>query len=304
MKLETLIYEKQDRIATVTLNRPHTGNAISVQLRDELDLVMDDLDDDDETRVLIIKANGNHFGTGYDLKEFSYLWDADSAINDIQRRPHRRNPVWSRREFHLPRERWMRLFRLRQCTIAVIHGHCVAGSLDLIGVCDIAFAADDALLGQPEARAMGQFHAFAMWPIHLGMRKTKEWLFTGDNMTETEAAEMGLVNRAVPRDGPEAVAWPMPNASPMSRWTRFTATRKSRTAGSKPLACKRLWLLPTASMRSALPGPAWMSLPKFGAKVACARQCACAMHPLRRTGPSGKPIRHRVPMANRLVTKA
>ena len=65
MKLETLIYEKADRIATVTLNRPHTGNAISRQLRDELDLVMDDLDEDDETRVLIIKANGNHFGTGY-----------------------------------------------------------------------------------------------------------------------------------------------------------------------------------------------------------------------------------------------
>jgi enoyl-CoA hydratase len=206
MQFETLIYEKADRIATVTLNRPHTGNAISVQLRDELDVVMDDLDQDDETRVLVIKANGAHFGTGYDLKEFSYLWDADSAINDVQRRPHRRNPVWSRREFHLSRERWMRLFRLRQCTIAVVHGHCVAGSLDLIGVCDIAFAAEDALLGQPEARAMGELHVFAMWPIHLGMRKTKEWLFTGDNMTGVEAAELGLVNRAVPRAELEAVA--------------------------------------------------------------------------------------------------
>ena len=75
MKFETLIYEKQDRIATVTLNRPHTGNAILVQLRDEIDLVMDDLEDDD-TRVLVIKANGNHFGTGNDLKEFSYLTEA------------------------------------------------------------------------------------------------------------------------------------------------------------------------------------------------------------------------------------
>lgn len=190
----------------MTLNRPHTGNALSRQLRNELDLVMDDLDEDDETRVLIIKAAGNHFSTGYDLKEFSYLWDAGSAINDVQRRPHRRSPVWSRREFHLSRERWMRLFRLRQATIAVVHGHCVAGGLDLVGVCDIAFAADDALLGQPEARAMGELHVFAFWPIHLGMRKTKEWLFTGDNMTGVEAAELGLVNRAVPRAEVEAVA--------------------------------------------------------------------------------------------------
>ena len=61
MELETLIYEKADRIATLTLNRPEKSNALSVKLRDELDLVLDDLDRDDDTRVLIIKANGNHF---------------------------------------------------------------------------------------------------------------------------------------------------------------------------------------------------------------------------------------------------
>ena len=204
--LETLIYNKEGRIATLTLNRPAKGNALSRQLRDELDLVLDDLDLDDETRVLIINANGNHFSTGYDLTEFSYLWDADSAIREEQTRPHRRAPVWSRREFHLSRERWMRLFRIRQATIGVVHGHCIAGGLDLIGVLDVVFAADDALLGQPEARAMGEIHTFGLWPIHLGMRKTKEWLFTGDNMTGAEAAEQGLVNRAVPRAEVEAVA--------------------------------------------------------------------------------------------------
>ena len=157
MDLETLIYKKEGRIATLTLNRAHKGNAISVQLRDELDLVMDDLDQDDKTRVLIIDAAGAHFSTGYDLNEFSYLWDADSAINDVQRRPHRQAPVWSRREFHLSRERWMRLFRLRQATIGVVHGHCVAGGLDLVGVREHAVPTrpigrflgklDDALLG-------------------------------------------------------------------------------------------------------------------------------------------------------------
>jgi enoyl-CoA hydratase len=206
MNLETLVYEKEGRIATVTLNRPEKGNALSRKLRDELDLVMDDLDMDDETRVLIVKANGDHFSTGYDLNEFSYLWDADSAINDVQRRPHRRAPVWSRREFHLSRERWLRLFRLRQATIGVVHGHCVAGGLDLMGVLDVVFVAEDARLGQPEARAMGEIHTFGLWPVHLGMRKTKEWLLTGDNMTGTEAAELGLANRAVPRDEVEAVA--------------------------------------------------------------------------------------------------
>ena len=57
---------------------------------------------------------------------------------------------------------------------------------------DIVFCADDALLGQPESRAMGEIHTFGLWPIHMGMRKTKEWLFTGDK--ECCNAEQNFTN--------------------------------------------------------------------------------------------------------------
>lgn len=107
---------------------------------------------------------------------------------------------WSRRNFYLSAERWMRLFNVRQCTIAQVHGHCAAGGVEFIGVCDIVFAAEDAQIGQPQARAMGHLHTFALWPIHIGMRKTKEWMFTGDFMSGIEAERMGLVNRAIPID--------------------------------------------------------------------------------------------------------
>ncbi len=211
MDLETLVYEKEERIATVTLNRPDLGNALSRQLRDELDLVLDDLDRDDDTRVLLIKANGDNFSTGYDLNEYAYLWapevmDTEEASREEDTRPHRRAPIWSRREFHESRERWMRLWRIRQATVACVHGHCVGGANDFIGVIDIVFAAEDARFGQPEARTMGEIHMFGMWPLHLGMRKTKEWLMTGDYMTGAEAGELGLVNRAVPAGELEAVA--------------------------------------------------------------------------------------------------
>jgi len=73
-------------------------------------------------------------------------------------------------------------------------------------VLDVVFAAEDAQFGQPEARTMGEIHTFGMWPVHLGMRRTKEWLFTGDSMTGVEAADLGLVNRAVPADEVMAVA--------------------------------------------------------------------------------------------------
>jgi enoyl-CoA hydratase len=198
MDFEHLIYEKNDRIATLTLNRPARGNALSRGVRAELDQVLDDLDSDDETRVLIVQSNGKNFCTGYDLTEWAYLWGTGVASRPEDSRPHRRAPIFSRREFHESRERWMRLWRIRQATIGVVQGACVAGGLDLAGVLDIVFAADDARFGQPEARTMGEIHMFGMWPVHLGMRKTKEWLFTGDEMTGLEAAELGLVNKAVP----------------------------------------------------------------------------------------------------------
>jgi enoyl-CoA hydratase len=205
---EHLIYEKQGRIATLTLNRPHRGNALCRALRDEMDLVLDDLDSDDDTRVLVVRSNGKNFCTGYDLTEWAYLWGtAETPSRPEDARPHRRAPIFSRREFHESRERWMRLWRIRQATIGVVKGACVAGGLDLAGVLDIVFAAEDARFGQPEARTMGEIHMFGMWPVHLGMRKTKEWLFTGDNMTGREAAELGLANRAVPREELEAVAY-------------------------------------------------------------------------------------------------
>ena len=107
---------------------------------------------------------------------------------------------WLRRQYQLSGERWLRLFNLRQCTIAQVHGYCLSGGADFIGVCDIAFAAEDAQIGQPQARALGHLHTFALWPIHIGMRKTKEWMFTGNNMSGTEAERIGLINRAVPLD--------------------------------------------------------------------------------------------------------
>ena len=207
MDLEFLIYEKDGRIASLTLNRPDRGNALSRGLRRELDLVLDDLDSDDDTRVLVVKSNGKNFCTGYDLAEWAYLWDENVASRPEDERLHRRHPIWSRREFPESRERWMRLWRTRQATVGAVRGDCVAGGLDLLGVLDVAFAAEDARFGQPEARRMGEIHTFGMWPLHLGMRRTKEWLLTGDNMTGVEAAEYGLVNRAVPADEVEAVAY-------------------------------------------------------------------------------------------------
>jgi enoyl-CoA hydratase len=198
MDLSTLTYEKDGHVATVTLNRPEAANAISGTMRDELDLIMDDLEVDDEIRAVVVKANGSSFCSGYDMLGGT----RDGAAYSREKR----SASWVRRNFHLSRERWLRVWRVRQVTIGVVHGNCLAGGVDLIGALDLVFAAEDALIGQPQGRAMGELHIFGMWPVHLGMRRSKEWLFTGDSMTGKEAAEIGLVNRAVPVEEVEAVA--------------------------------------------------------------------------------------------------
>jgi enoyl-CoA hydratase len=191
-RLQYLIYEKdpEQMIATVTLNRPEKLNALNIGMRDEIDAIVRDLEADEVTKVVIFKAAGSSFCGGYDLKEIeSFNWKGQKT-----------DPSVTRRAIRMSQERWMRLWNVRQVTIAQVHGYCLVGGIDLIAVCDLVFAADDAQFGQPQARRQGLIHTLGMYPIYIGPRKAKEWAFTGEAMSGTEAERLGLINRAVPRD--------------------------------------------------------------------------------------------------------
>ena len=191
-ELQCLIYEKDPKrmIATVTLNRPEKLNALTVQLRDELDAVVNDLEADEVTKVVVIKGAGRSFCGGYDLAE----------IENFNWKGKRTDPNVTRRVIRMSQERWMRLWNVRQVTIAQVHGYCLVGGIDLIAVCDLVFAADDAQFGQPQARRQGLIHTLGMYPIYIGPRKAKEFAFTGEAMSGIEAERLGLINHSVPLD--------------------------------------------------------------------------------------------------------
>jgi enoyl-CoA hydratase len=88
--------------------------------------------------------------------------------------------------------------------IAQVHGYCLAGATELAGHCDIVFASEDALFGHPAGRAVGILPTLSMWPILMGPRKAKEYLFTGDSMSAREALDWHLVNRIFPKEQLEA----------------------------------------------------------------------------------------------------
>ena len=97
-------------------------------------------------------------------------------------------------------DRWLWMWNYRKPVIAQTHGYCLSGGLDLIGACDIVFAAEGTLFGHPAARGMGIPVTLGMMPMKIGAAATKELLFTGDTIDAAEAERIGLIAHVVPAD--------------------------------------------------------------------------------------------------------
>jgi enoyl-CoA hydratase len=185
-----VIYEKRDKIARIILNRPEKLNAISDALRSDLEAACAEVESDRDVSVLIIKGAGRAFCAGYDIGP------AGDALN-----AELTHTVSTDRERLLRSgERWLSLWSMPKPTIAQVHGYCLAGGNEIAGICDLVIAAEDAIFGQPNGRRLGIAPTLGLWPLLIGMRRTKELLFTGDSITGKAAAQIGMINKAVPAD--------------------------------------------------------------------------------------------------------
>ncbi len=179
-----LLYEKKEKIATITLNRPEVMNAINRELAQALYDAWADFAKDSGVTVLIITGAGEKaFCVGADLKNIEEKGD-----------PHVTS-FWDG-SFRLP----MRGAELFKPVIAAINGHCLGGGLELSLLADIRIASESATFGQPEIRrgifpGMG---ATQRLPRTLPYNLAAEILFTGERVGAVKAFEIGLVNRVVP----------------------------------------------------------------------------------------------------------
>jgi enoyl-CoA hydratase len=168
-----------------TLNRPEKRNALSNALRAELFGALEAADRDPAVRVSVVRGAGPCFSSGYDLA--SDL-DADQPYPTAGG-----DGSWSR---HVS-EGWFKLWDLAKPVIAQVHGYAMAGGSELAAACDLVYVADDAKIGYPVVRMVSppdmQFH-----PWLVGMRRAMELMLTGDSVSGTEAAAIGLANRAFP----------------------------------------------------------------------------------------------------------
>jgi enoyl-CoA hydratase len=194
MSFETIRYEVDGAVATITLDRPEMANAQSMQLIDELDAAFARADHDDGVRVVILAAEGKHFSSGHDLKELVGP-DVDPAV--IERRSTPEGKFLHEQRMYF--DRCVAIHDFRKPTIASVQGSCIAAGLMLATMCDLIVAADDAVFQNPVLRMTGAGVELLVEPWELGARKAKEFLLTGDKIDAHEAWRLGLVNQVVPR---------------------------------------------------------------------------------------------------------
>ena len=190
-----------DRVGIITLNRPEKLNALSQELLYDFDAALHDMEADHTIRVIVGKGAGRAFSAGYDLTP-AQKTGADAVV-----RRHRGGDDKGRRLLMGIRtgmqqitDIHMYFWNMAKVTIAQVHGYAVAGGCEMAMMADLVVAADDAQLGHPGLRGLGTSRTGVIWPLVIGMRKAKELYYTGENVTGTEAEEIGMINYAWPKE--------------------------------------------------------------------------------------------------------
>jgi enoyl-CoA hydratase len=175
--------QKEDGVAVLTISRPEALNAMNVAMLHELREVIEQVESDDEVRVLVITGSGKAFVAGADIAHMCGFSPQEAK-------------EWS----DLGQGTLGKIASMKKPVIAAVNGYALGGGTELAMACDIRVASDRAVFGQPEVK-LGMIAGFGgtqRLPRLVGAGKAKEMLFTGDLYDAEAAREMGLVNKVVP----------------------------------------------------------------------------------------------------------
>ncbi|ARR55827.1 enoyl-CoA hydratase [Rhizorhabdus wittichii DC-6] len=211
---QTILFNRRGRVLEVTLNRPDKLNATDAVLHSELARLFVDISNDPDSDIVVLTGAGRAFSAGGDV-----AW-MQEAIDEPERFEQ------------TVREAKQIVFGLIDCekpVIAKLNGHATGLGATIALFCDVIFAAEHAKIGDPHVSigfVAGDGGA-VIWPQLIGYARAKEYLLTGDLMTATEAARMGLINHAVPAaeldERVDAFADRLANgATKAIRWTKMS----------------------------------------------------------------------------------
>ncbi len=198
MEYPDIIYTKEERIATITLNRPERMNAFSGAMIDSIQRALQDAAADDEIRVIVLTGAGRGFCAGFDLKGSS----GPEGSSSSQAQGMVQGP-------QMP----LLFASIDKPVIGCINGPAIGWGLELAMLCDIRLAAENARLADPHVNygVIDDNGGAYNFPRLLGWAKACELAFTGQPIDGKEAERIGLVNRAVPAEQLKTVTYEMAN---------------------------------------------------------------------------------------------
>ena len=194
-EFETLLYRAEGQVATITLNRPERLNTIVPPMPDEVQAAVELAVADDAVKVIVLRGAGRSFCAGYDFAGGFHHWDAEITTGGAW--DPGKDFVMATAPSISPTQKFMSVWRSPKPVIAQVHGWCVGGGSDFALCADLVIASEDARIGTPYARMWGAYLS-GMWLYRLGLTRAKEYALTGKPLSGVEAAEIGLINRAVP----------------------------------------------------------------------------------------------------------
>lgn len=194
MPYETLLYDAQEQVATITLNRPERLNTIVPPMPDELEAAVHRAIADAQVKVIVLRGAGRAFCAGFDLGGGFHHWD-DALTTDGQWDAGKDFAMATSQAGPVPK--FMSLWRSPKPVIAQVHGWCVGGGSDMALCADLVIASEDARIGTSYSRMWGCYLT-GMWLYRLGLTKAKEYSLTGKPLSGLQAVEAGLINAAVP----------------------------------------------------------------------------------------------------------
>jgi len=184
MEFKNTLYEKSEGIATLTINRPESLNALNVETLKEIMARLEDAQNDESIRVIVITGAGERaFSAGADLK----------MMRDI-------TPVRATELSRLGQQLCNQVEALGKPVIAAINGYALGGGLELAMACDLRVASENAQLGQPEINVglIPGWGGTQRLPRFVGKGIAKQMIYTGKRIDAKTAERLGLVNAVVP----------------------------------------------------------------------------------------------------------
>jgi len=201
MDYETILYSVDDRVATISLNRPERLNTIVPPMPDEVQDAVGTATADGEVKVIVVRGIGRSFCAGYDFGGGFRHW-GDAMLTDGKWDPGKDFAMATDPQL-APTSKFMSVWRTSKPVIAEVHGYCVGGGSDFALCADLVVASEDAVIGTPYSRMWGSYLS-GMWLYRLGLSKAKMHALTGRPFTGRQAADVELINEAVPFSDLEA----------------------------------------------------------------------------------------------------